>query len=281
MSAREQLRATDVLHDVGWFWLTFASLVSAPSLLSLAQMVFEHRFTDALQWIVDGYNRILAVVGSAVEPLARAALAWLNEVLHWRLELHPHWRPLFIVTMLVGAGAIRNAMQFGAYRLAVVYGAGLTLGALLGALAAGLAPLDGAWWSQGFAAAAPVGMAYAGTGLQQLALARSPGASRGWQVAGAVAMVSLATFGLGAGLSFLPGLSEGAGVVTVAILVFYLGISNVFIGLFRRDLTERYAGVRSEGMQIYQVRFGLLTLGGFFAAGLIALADAVIRWLAG
>ncbi|MGD9968363.1 MAG: hypothetical protein AB7T59_17720 [Hyphomonadaceae bacterium] len=278
MSGRPALTLRQALDDVGWFWLTFTSLVSAPSILSLVQMILEHRFVDALQWIVDGYNDILAVVGGAIEPLVRPVIDWLNQTLNWRLELYPHWRPLFVVTMLVGAGAIRNAWQLGAYGVAVSYGLGWLLGALLGALTAGLAPLDGAWWSQGFAAAAPVAMTYAATGIQQVVFARH--AFLRWpHLIGAVAFVGLATFGLAAGLSFAPGVSDGAGVLTIGLLVLYLGVSNLWIGLFRRDLAEAWIGTRSDATPVYQARFGLLVLGGFFAAALIVAADAIVRWL--
>jgi len=280
MSTRPRLSLRDAVDDVGWVWLTFASLVSAPSILSLLQMIFEHRYVEALQWIVDGYNDILAVVGGAIEPHVRPAIEWLNARLDWRLELHGHWRPLFVVTMLIGLGAIRNAWQHGFYGLALRYGAGLTLGALLGALIAGLAPLDGEWRWQGLAAAAPVTMAYAATGLQQLITARSA-TLRAWHVAGALIAVALLTFAVGAGLSFVPGMSDGAGLLSVGILVLYLGLSNLLIALFRRDLTESFAGASGDALQVYQARYGLLTLGGFIAAGLIVAADAVLKLLLG
>jgi len=278
MSKPPAVTLRDALDDVGWFWLTFTSLVSAPSILSLAQMIFEHRFVEALQWIVDGYNDILAFMGGAIEPLVRPVIDWLNQALNWRLELYPHWRPLFVVTMLVGAGAVRNAWQLGAYSVAVTYGAGWTLGALIGALGAGLAPLGGMWWSQGLAAAAPVAMTYAATGVQQIVFSRH--AFLRWpHLIGAVAFVSLLTFAVAAGLSFAPGLSDGAGVLTIGLLVLYLGVSNLWIAFFHRRLTETWTGTSSDATQVYQARFGLLVVGGFLAAALIVAADAVIRWL--
>jgi hypothetical protein len=52
------------LRDFGWFYGLFALAVSAPSLLSLLQAILDHRLVDALQWIVDGYDRNAAALRS-------------------------------------------------------------------------------------------------------------------------------------------------------------------------------------------------------------------------
>jgi hypothetical protein len=96
----ERLTLDDALKDFGFFYALFVFLVSGPSWLSLLQMVFiEHRLVDALQWIVDGYNQIVGVLGAVIEPLLQPAINWLNGAFDWRLVLMPHWRPLALLSL--------------------------------------------------------------------------------------------------------------------------------------------------------------------------------------
>lgn len=103
--APEQITLGDAIKDLGWFSWLFAIVVAGPSILSILQAVFvEHRLIAAFQWIVDGYNAIVSVLGAVIEPLVQPLINWLNEQLDWRLTLHPFWRPAFVLGM-IGVGA--------------------------------------------------------------------------------------------------------------------------------------------------------------------------------
>ena len=274
----ESVTLKEAYDDIRWAWVTFVSLINAPSILSLLQMIFEHRLIDALQWIVDGYNDIVGQLGAIVEPLVRPFLAWLNARFDWSLELYPHWRPLFLLLAVMASSGIRNAWRFGARAVAITHGLGVIGGALVGALAAGLLPLDGSWWSQGLAAAAPVTAFYAFAGAQQL-LTSPNSALRWWHLALLIPVVGGLMFAIGAGVSFVPGLSTGAGILALGLLVLAVGLSNLWGGLFRSDWRQTYLQRDFAGAQRYQIQFGLTAVGGFVAAGLIVAADAIVKML--
>lgn len=259
------------LADLGWFSVVFSALVSGPSVLALLQMVFvEHRLIDALQWIVDGYKGIAAIVGAALEPAIAAAVAFVNAFFDWRLELHAHWKPLFLLTAVMATAGAREAWrerkQYSGHVFAL---AGLGLGALVGAAAAGLAPLDGRWWMQGLAAAAPLGLAFLGMTLAFLGVTIFVRVQDAFALTAQALVVGFLfaalAFLLGAGMSFVPGLSRGAGVLSVAITMVAFAVANLASGLARTDR--------------YLARAGLTMLGGFVTAGMIVAADALVKLL--
>ena len=268
---QDRLTLREAIEDLGWFYATFSALVSGPSLLDLLQMVFEHRLIDALQWIVDGYHDIAAVVGAVLEPLLRPPLAWLNALFGWRLELQPHWKPVFLLAMVFVTGLSR-AVRRESVLEAVLFGILLSLGALTGAVAAGLSPLAGGWWAQGVAAAAPVGMVslLLGAPLALTAAGRAralPNPLR--ELCGVVLnafVLAGVAFAIGAGVSFLPGLSRGAGLLALGGGVLIIGVLSLLAGLAEADRMVS--------------SIGLTLLGGFATAGLIVAVDAVLKVIA-
>jgi hypothetical protein len=276
----EELTLRDALDDLGWFYATFSSLVGGPSFLSLLQMVFEHRLVDALQWIVDGYNQITATVAAWVEPAFAPLIAWINARFNWELDLHEHWRPLFLLGMVMVVGRARGFFRDAPAEAAVV-GATTALGALLGALIAGLMPLSGGPWMQGIAGAAPVAAIFM---LMQIPIALWPSSRRIDELTGIkttlrsrlrdfartigeTAVLSAIVFAIAAGVSFIPGLSTGAGILTLGGLVLLVGLETLRASLSKES--PSYAGAR----------MGLIVLGGFLTAGLILFADLIIKLL--
>lgn len=240
-------------------------------MLALLQMVFvEHRLIDALQWIVDGYKGIAAVVGAVLEPALAAALRFLNAVFDWRLVLHEHWKLLFLLTAVIATAGAREAWrerkQYSGHVFAL---AGLALGALVGAAVAGLAPLDGRWWMQGLAAVAPLGLAFLGMTLAFVVVTIFVRVKDALTLTVQALVVGVLFAGLafliGAGVSFLPGLSRGAGVIAIAATLIAFAAANLATGLVRSDR--------------YLARAGLTMLGGFLTAGMILAADAVAEQL--
>lgn len=262
---KQKLTVRAALADLGWFSALFSAVVGGPSVLALLQMIFvEHRLIDALQWIVDGYSGIMAVVGAVLEPLLAPAIAWLGRLFDVRLELHPHWQPLLMLAMLWVSTGFR-AGGHRAHHYAMI--AGMGLAALLGAVAAGLVSLEGGWPAQGLAVALPVGVMLAALG-GFAAIGVALGEVKPTEVFDFLAAAAILTafcFLLGAGISFVPGLRSGAGVVAFGVVMVGLAVFYMMQGL--------------GGLGTQHTRIGLTMLGGFFAAGMILAADAGVKAL--
>lgn len=260
------------LVELGFFYGLFTLIVSGPSVLSLLQTVFvEHRLVDALQWIVDGYDGISAVVGGALEPLLAPAVAWLERTFRWELTLQPYWRPLFVLLSMFVIGWTRTAWRSGAHVSAAAFFVLGSTGAFLGAAAAGLVPLSVPSRAlSGIVAAAPLLI----TGVFLAApLAAMDGAVADRKLAlgaGLFCLVAMAIAWLGfmAGTAWqMAGFDNGAGV---------LGLGTVILAM------GGFSFVMATGPNQYALnaaRLGLVLLGGFFVAALILAADAVLKVL--
>lgn len=265
--ANARLTFGEALKDFGWFAFLFTAVIGGTSVLALLETVFvQHQLIAVFQWIVDGYNRIAAVAGAIIEPLTRPLLAWLNARLNWDLHLGAHWRPLFILGMVLVMGLARSAWRSDHRGEAVLAIGVIGAGALVGALVSGLMPLAGGWWAQGLGAAAPTLALFLFFGL---AAAMSGGDPADNTPLGAAALFILIAgalaFVLGAGLSFAPGLSTGAGVLALAIIIALFGAGFLWNGLANNDRGD--------------ATLGLTILGGFASAGLVLIADAAVKAL--
>jgi hypothetical protein len=263
--AKRRLTLGDALQDFGWFALVFTMVVGGSSVLALLETVFvEHRLIALFQWIVDGYNRIATVVGAMMEPLLQPMVDWLNAQFGLRLELAPHWRPLFILGMVLVVGLARSAWRAGHKRDAVLAILVIGAGALMGAVVSGLMPLTGGWWAQGLAAAAPTTALFTFFGAAAALSGGEPADRTPPQVAALFIIVAgVVAFVLGAALSFVPGLGAGAGVVGLAIIVAVFGAGFLWGGLAGNDSND--------------ATLGLTILGGFVSAALIVAADLIVK----
>lgn len=263
MAARLTLK--QAIDDLGWFWGVFTSVVNAPSILSLLQMVFEQRFVDSLQWIVDGYNDIVGQLADVVEPWLQPLIAQINALLGWRLELQPHWQLLLMLALIPATSIARQVWRpkSGGNLIEPV---AIGLGALFGVLAAGFVPLENGWWAEGLVAALPVSAAllFAEIAARVENVFKAP-INR--QPVGAlltsVLIFGAAAFALGAGLSYVPSIAQGAGLIALGLMVVALGCLSLASGL-------------DEG-ETDATRMGLTMLGAFVAAGLIYAADALLK----
>lgn len=264
------------LHDLGFFYGLFTVIVSGPSVLSLLQMVFvEHRLNDALQWIVDGYNDISAVVAGVIEPLFAPLIAWLSDALGWRLELQAYWRPLFILATMFVIGWTRTAWRSGHRVSAVAFLFSGVAGAMIGAVAAGLVPASAeARAVQGLVAAAP--LLAVGVGVAAPLAAMEGSREKGKLALGTGIFVLVAI-----GVACLPwiagtawvvaGVNSGAGVAGLGTALVFIGVLSLWSGL----------GIPSGPHALNATRLGLVLLGGFATAALILAADAALKALQG
>lgn len=259
----------ECISELGWFSLLFALLVGGPSVLALLQsVVVEHRLVDGLQWIVDGYNGIISVVGALFEPLLMPVVRWIGSLLRIDLQLHPHWRPLFVLVMVFFVSLARAWWNSKAPWQATFFILSGGLGGLVGSVVAGLFPLNASWWAQGAAAGLPILCAVFVIGVSYMLRELPAGIGRAFgdnippasaigAIGGTIAFVAAVIVGL------LPVLSQGAGVVGLAIVIFGAGVASVFWGAARKHA--------------FTVRVGFTVLGGFIAAAIILAADQALK----
>jgi hypothetical protein len=267
-SSRAQLTLWEALKDFGWPSLSLISIGGGLSIIDIAERVVFDGLTliTPFQIVLDGYHRVTDLLGAIVEPQLRAFVDWLNDQFNWHVQLQPLWRSLFVLGMVLVIGLVRTSWRSGAWGRSILSLIVLGLGAFAGAVMVGLLPLAGGWWAQGLAAGAPLAllMLAMGTATAIYDLSRGTLAGRSYFL-GAVqiaAVLGVSAFALGAGLSFLPGLAGGAGVLILCGGVALLGAVLLFTGLRDAD--------RSNS------RTGLSMLGGFVAAGLILLSNWVM-----
>jgi hypothetical protein len=283
MDDEAELTIGGAIQDLGWFSWIFALVVGGPSCLALLQAVFvDHELLAALGWIVDGYNRILDVVGGIFEPLLTSVLRAIGDLLHLSLSLQPHWKQLFVLGMIFVVSYARTAWRGRQRVSAVMVGLALTALALICAASASLAPLDN-WLTHGWAALSmttllaivlavtvtlqtkrykmPARVANDGSIIQ----GRPRYEKRTERVIGVkphVFLVCVLAFALGAVAAFVPQLSASAGVVVFILVLLGTGARAVV------------AGVRETN--ISSARLGLTILGGFLAAAIILIADRAL-----
>lgn len=257
----ERFTLWSAIKDLGWFPLLFAVAVGGPSILAILESVLvEHQLVPTLQWIVDGYSRIMAVLGAIVEPIVQPALDWINARLGWELRVDPVWRPMFALNMIIIGAILRAGLREGDGGGAVAFGTVMIPAAMAGALVAGLLVAKSGWIAQGVIAAVPF--------ITFGALATLQDASARGEVGWTASMYLLGTalsFALGAALSLVPSLTNAGGLFALGGAVFLFGVLCVVSGVV-------------EGV-MYNSRIGLMILGGFAAAGLVLGADNALKAL--
>lgn len=224
-------------------------------------VLVDQRLTYAFQWIVDGYNTIAAVIGAVFEPLLLPALTWLNMQLQWDLHLHPHWRPIFVLAMVLVISASRGFWKDRERSTAIMVISACGVAALIGAVIAGLFPLDGDWWAQALTAALPPTMVL----MAFLAAGALLGARAGltdWVLA---AIVGAWSFAISVAIYVLSGEREGAGIIALALVIALLGFALLAHSI-------RIASTRGLGI-------ALAIVGGFITAAVIVAADFALRAL--
>jgi len=262
----ERLIFADTMRDLLWFTALFSAVVGGPSILSILQTIFvEHRLVDALQWIVDGYDAVVAVLGAAVEPLLVPLIAWFGGLFGWEMSLQPYWKPLFLLAMLPVTSLARMARDVSGFKLRDAAATAVrVMAALAGAVAASLLPLDGGWWVQGLAAALPIALVSGAIAATLSGDEWYPGVSMLAIVAGFAALAAVA-FACGAALALQTALGFGAGLLALGGVLMVVGAGFALMGFRDADTVHGMVGVT--------------LLGGFVTAGLILAADAAIKML--
>lgn len=281
------------LDDIGAVPATLGGVIGAPSILSLLQSTYEARDLSApFQTIVDGYNQGVASAAGIIEPALTPLVAWIGRLFGWDVGLHPHWRHLFVLCMIYLLAQIRiRRTEKGGLRNWTDLPVEM-LFALIGCLAAGIISPKGGWWAQGLIAAWPLSMLWFGQASANIVgheftrtfagFERGKGLSYtlGYVAAGVAIALGRAGrdllivvppyfiigFVLGAALSFVPVIGDGAGVAALAVFAIIAGVHFLRIG-------------RSQN-QRYMTRLGLTMLGGYVAAAIVYGIDVVLKLIA-
>lgn len=269
----KRVTLSEAIEDFGSFPLLLIGLGGFSILAVFEQGVLGRplELVQILQWPLDGYHRIMRLIGNVMEPLIQPAITWLNSQLNWDLRLDTVWRPLFALGMVVGLSWSRTGFQEGTAVRGTLEGGAITFGALVGSLLAGSIPADGGWWVQGLRTAAPLAGLFVvvNTAVPRLAMFRPTSALADRPIekiitgsmiliAGSFLLGGIA-FVIAASLSFVPGFSFTAGLVTLAGFIALFGLLFFVAGTSDADPVN--------------ARFGLTILGGFLAAGLILTAN--------
>jgi hypothetical protein len=89
------------LDDIGAVPATLGGLIGAPSILSLLQSTYEARdLSTPLQAVVDSYNQSIASAAAIIEPALTPLVTWVGRLFGWEVDLHAHWRHLFVLCMI-------------------------------------------------------------------------------------------------------------------------------------------------------------------------------------
>jgi hypothetical protein len=278
------------LDDIGAVPATLGGLIGAPSILSLLQSTYEARdLSTPLQAVVDSYNQSIASVAAIIEPALTPLVTWVGRLFGWEVDLHAHWRHLFVLCMIYLFAQLRiRRTEKGGLRNWTDLPLGM-LFALVGCLAAGMISPKGGWWAQGLIAAWPLSMFWLGQASANIVghefartfagFERGRGFSHtlGYVVAGSAMALGSAGrdllivvppyfiigFVLGAALSFVPVIGDGAGVTALAVFAILAGIHFLRIGRLQN--------------QRYMTRLGLTMLGGYAAAAFVYGIDIVLK----
>jgi hypothetical protein len=151
----ETVTIPSALRDIGWIPLLFSTIVGAPSILALLQMALQFDLTSSLRWIVQGYNALTEMMGRVFEPLILPVVRLVGTLLKIDLSLYPHWRPLFLMGMVVATSITRSALPTNDRLASFLLWMLMAMGALIGAVVAGLAPPDSGAPAQLLFAASP------------------------------------------------------------------------------------------------------------------------------
>ena len=302
----EKLTLWQAIRDMGWLPMLLIGLGGFSILAILEQAVFHQPFelVQIFQWPLDGYHRVMLLLGAIVDPLVQPAIDWVNARFAWSLTLDPVWRSIFALMVVLPLAAVRTRLAEGRLRDASFRLLAVGIWTLLSAILAGLASGDGGWSTQGLRAAAPT-MAFAVlVGLTSAAEKAFTSGDKGTQetLLAAVTITGLGglvAFGLAAGLSFVPSLAASAGILTVAFFMVLISVGLIYQGLeeavpkrlpksAKSESPAEQRRLRQEEEQEEQeekedkrasLRFGLTMLGGFVAAGLILAADCILKAL--
>jgi hypothetical protein len=270
------------LGFLGWLLGLVISTFSIATLIHYGIVTGD--LTAPVQALLDAYHDAIGIVFNPIEPHVRGALHWLGGLIGWDIHLYPHWRHLFVLSLVFWTAEARawwgihnEVSNWKTISNAVV---GLFV-SFAGALAAGLVQLNtGNPAVEGLIAGLPIAaQSFARHAVAQDAIpgeypwieAIVDGISRALGI-GFAAFVFAAVI---SSLSFTENL-QSPGLFTLVVIVIGSGLLDLVRGIFFRGVHlvgNWFYGILEE----FTTRRGLIMLGGFAGAALLFAADAALK----
>ncbi|MCP5432756.1 MAG: hypothetical protein H6923_05750 [Alphaproteobacteria bacterium] len=226
-----------------------------------------------IQALIDAYHEGIGIVFDPIEPYVRDVAHWLGGLVGWDIHLYPHWRHVFLLSMVLFLAAARVSGGAGDLRTAALFGGFGALCSLAGALIAGALPLGGDARSEAVIFAAPLGAILAALMLATAVDALLAG-RRGYAV-----LVFAVALGFAAFFAFLAAFGappyykslRAMGAASPGLLA---------LGLFEILLALGYlvgGALLARVLLNDSVQVGLVMLSGFLGTALLFAADAALK----
>lgn len=266
-TAPSKLTLWAALKEVGWLPLLLMGIGGLSIIDLLETAVFgDLDLITPFRIVVDGYQRIAALVGALAERPLAPLIEWLSNVVHIDLALQPYWRSLFLLQAIAVTPIVRSTWSAGERIDAVIAAVVMYLGCLVASLIVGLAPSNPAWWFQGAVAATMVVTVWFTFGVAA-ALGPAGKDDKVEVVAGIIfaSFCAAVTFAVAAGLALVSQVGAAAAVTAFGLFIAAFGVLFIWIAL------------RGGEDSVDTFRMGLGIFGGFVAAALVLIADAVVK----
>lgn len=267
-----------VLRALGFFPALFGVVFGTPALISLLQAaLITGDLSAPLQDVINAYNNGLAIFGALVEPPLLPIITRLGEVLHWNLILYPHWRQLFVISMLLFSSEFRviwiemRGELVGSFMISISFVKIAICGIFC--IASGLIPLDEGWFHQVAIAVIPMFGIIIPWMLEKLVLMTVLEKFKEFKEVPMLFgrfFISILIYTVLAlcvvSLIWLGSFRSRSGIIFVASFVLYVGLA--FVGWFNP------AALINDKMRV-DTGYGIL--GGFTGAGLVYAFDWALK----
>jgi hypothetical protein len=210
-------------------------------------------------------------MGRVIEPLVAPLITRVNTQLGWKLVLYPHWRPVFLLMMVPIIGPARVLRVMGYTPQAVVLLVIVIPCLLTGALIAGLLPLEGRLWELALLVLAPIIWCCAGLVLMFL-IEKVWGALDDTYILDEESQFALGGFNDNSYTVFC---FVNAHCPSWSASTANLGESQLWDTYACDHCSLRWRAFHDGGWG--NKRIGLSILSGFFLAGMVVVADALIK----
>lgn len=240
--------------DLGWVSWILIWVIGAPSVLALGEAVYQgFHLADPLRWILQAHHRLVVMLEVLLKPLGSGISFVFNRILGWHLVVGADWASLLLIAALPVSADFRINRRNRIRKFFV----GLSIVLIATLLVSGAMFEEGDMESSLMRAAWSA--AFPGMMLLLWGLEEKPGVWDTFTVMLPIGMV----FGL-----FAVILADVLGatnrpVAAFGMMMFLFGIGQIFTGLREADINR--------------LRFGLLTVGGFLAAGVVFLSGQLLN----
>lgn len=92
---------TNIFLGVGYAWWFFSIVFGAPSVLAIAEALFDgFEISSPFSYVIDLYRRLVSTLDGILRPLILIPLEYVNDFFGVKLSFDPMWSYLFGLAML-------------------------------------------------------------------------------------------------------------------------------------------------------------------------------------